>query len=160
MQTRVSLDKAAKHFDFEKVSEKIVQEVISGTRSTHKQGYMDSKNGKKVHSTSHSTFTPPPPGPSRDFPITGNLEVIGKIDVLPNQPEAQPMGSIPQYQNDKQTATTTVANSILYRVQVSQSNPRKDISPYVSDQTLHHPFFRGLWPRLRPLRYTWLNPVP
>ena len=145
----------AEHFDFEKVSEKVVQEVISRTRSTHKQGYMDSKNEKKeVHSTSHSTSTPPPPGPSRDFPITGNL------DVSPNQLEAQPMGSIPQYQNDKQIATTTVANSILYRVQVSQSNPLKDISPYVSDQTLRHPFFRGLWPRLRPLRDTWLNPVP
>ena len=73
------------------------------------------KAGKKVH----STFTPPPPGPSRDFPITGNL------DVLPNQPEAQSMGSILQYQNDKQTATTTVANLILYRVQVSQSNQLK-----------------------------------
>ena len=115
---------------------------------------------KKIHSTSHYTFAPPPLGPSCDFPITGNLDVIGKINVSPNQLEAQPMGSIPQYQNDKQIATTTVANSILYRVQVSQSNPLKDISPYVSDQTLRHPFFRGLWPRLRPLRDTWLNPVP
>jgi len=49
--------------------------------------------------------------------------VIEKIDVLPNQLEAQPAGStIPQNQNDKQTAMMTVANSILYQVQVSQSN--------------------------------------
>lgn len=60
----------------------------------------------------------------RDLPTTGSLEVMGKIEVLPNQLEAQSVGStVPQYQNDKQTATTIVANSILYHIQVSQSNP-------------------------------------
>jgi hypothetical protein len=55
--------------------------------------------------------------------------VIEKIDGLPNL-EAQPVGStIPQYQNDKQTATTAVANSILYPVQVSQSNLLKVVLP-------------------------------
>ena len=117
---------------------------------------MDSEKRKKAH----STFPPPSSRPRRDFPTTGNLEVIGKIDVLPNQLEAQPMGSISQYQNDKQTATTAHANSILYQVQVSQSNLLKVISPYVSDQTLHHPLLCSLWLRLRPLRDTLLNPVP
>ena len=72
---------------------------------------MDSETWKKVH----STFPPPSSIPRRVFPTSGNLEVIGKIDVLPNQLEAPPMGSILQYQNNKQTAMTAVANSILYQ---------------------------------------------
>ena len=99
--------------------------------------------------------------PRRDFPTTGSLEVIGKIDVLPNQLEVQPVGStILQYQNDKQTATTTVANSILYQVQVSQSNLLKVILSYVGDQTLHHPFLGRFWLCLCPFQGALLNPVP